>query len=270
MENRTRLLSTILGLSFALALTAQGAVIQHYWDFEGNYSDKSGSADGTAGAQVTTSLGHDGNTAAFFPSALTGGGAFTSAGYVDIDQTQTWSPGTGAFSMSYWFKIADDSSTIPRGIFDFSGDGATNDGPQSLYIGTSGNLAFRIDGTTTGAAALVPVAEDNLWHFVVANYTPGSGIEVHLDGFGVDGTAGSDFGTVTFNADQYLGAFNVNTVVDRGLNGSLDDVAIYEGVLTETEINGLFSGAISPLNIPEPSSALLGAIGLLTILRRRR
>ena len=56
-------------------------------------------------------------------------------------------PLTAAFSVSYWFRLPDDGvgNTVPRGIFDFSGNGG--DGPQSLYIGTNGNLAFRIDGT---------------------------------------------------------------------------------------------------------------------------
>jgi len=249
----------------ATALPAMSATLVHYWDFEGGYADKAGSADGTAGAEVSTSTGWDGNTAAQFPGAVSGGGAFDSTGYVDIT---VGTPVAGAFTMSYWIKIADDGGTNARGIFDFSGDGG--DGPQSLYIGGTGNLAFRVDGLSGGGAALAPLAEDDLWHFVVASYDPTNGIEVHIDGFGVDASNPSTYGTVNWDPDQYLGAFNVGTNVDRGLDGSLDDVAIYDGLLTESQINGLFNGTLSPDGIPEPGVTLLGALGLLGLLRRRR
>lgn len=272
---KTKIKSTLIlsGLAALLPLTAPGAaIVQNYWDFEGGYNDKIGSANGTAGAEVTTTTGHGGSgTGAVFPGALSGGGAFDSTGYVDINPV-TPSSGTTGFSMSYWFKIADDGGTNARGIFDFSGDGG--DGPQSLYIGSNNSIAFRVDGTTGGGAALYNNGgagfEDNLWHFVVATYDPVNGIELHVDGFGVDASNTSTYGTVNWSADQYLGAFNVNTQVNRGLDGSLDDVAIYSGILSEAEITGLANGSLTPDQIPEPSTLLLGALSGLALLRRRR
>ena len=270
MKMKTTLV--LAGMAALLPLAASGAaVVQNYWDFEGGYADKTGSANGTAGAEVTTTTGHaGGDTAAVFPGALSGGGAFDSTGYMDINPVVP-SSGTNAFSMSYWFKIANDGNTNARGIFDFSGDGG--DGPQSLYIGSNGNIAFRIDGLGGGGAALYNNGgagfKDDAWHFVVATYDATAGIELHVDGFGVDASTGS-FGTVNWDPDQYLGAFNVNTQVDRGLDGALDDVAIYSGILSETEITGLANGSLTPLNIPEPSALLLGALSGLALLRRRR
>ena len=80
----------------------------------------------TAGAEVTTSVGFDGGTAATFVSGIEGGGAFDETGYVALDSSI--SSVTGEFSLSYWVKLSVDATTTPRGIFDFSGDGG--DGPQ--------------------------------------------------------------------------------------------------------------------------------------------
>ena len=258
------LLLLIALLFTTLATTPAGAVdLVHYWDFEAGYDDVAGTADGTAGSLVTSATGHDGGTAANFVGEVASG--FTADAYVDIDSSQFVSPGTGAFSMSYWFKIADDGTTNARGIFDFSGNGG--DGPQSLYIGNTGNLAFRVDGTSGGQAALVPVSEDDQWHFVAATYDPSVGIQVHLDGYGVDAsTTTTNFGNVVFDTDSYIGAFNVNdTIAARGLDGGLDDLAYYSGVLSQSEIEDLYSGAAVPSDfIPPPPVPLSLEVNILT------
>ena len=143
MKSRSHWLGALMALSTPLA--AQNATVLNYWDFETDYADKAGTADGTAGTEVTTTTGHDGGTALFAPDSLAGGGAFDNRGYVDLAGAGVFNSGTAAFSMSFWFKIADDGGTNARGLFDFSGNGG--DGPQSLYIGTTNNLAIRIDGT---------------------------------------------------------------------------------------------------------------------------
>ncbi|MCP5537846.1 MAG: PEP-CTERM sorting domain-containing protein [Akkermansiaceae bacterium] len=261
--------------SFAVsALTIAGgygaASVVNYWDFEGGYTDKAGTAHGTAGANVSTTAGHTGSpTAAVFPASQAGG--FTSASYVDLPAGNVHNSGSDAFSMSFWFNIS--NATTNRGILDFSGNGG--EGPQSLYLSATNTLAFRVDGAGGGGAALYDSTasplDDGNWHFVAATYDPVTGIEVHIDGYGVDASAGG-FGAVNWNTDQYLGAFNVfGTTADRGLGGSLDDVAIYSGILSEAQITGLASGALTPLEVPEPSgTVLLGLAGMTFMLRRRR
>ncbi|QDU55081.1 LamG domain-containing protein [Aeoliella mucimassa] len=258
--------SAVLAL-LVFASTASAAQILHYWDFETSYADKVGAADGTAGSEVTTSVGHDGATAATFPGSLAGGGAFTEEGFVDT----TGADVIGAYAFTYWFKIADDGTTNPRGLFDFSGNGG--DGPQSLYIGNSDTLAFRMDGAGGGGAATYAPEgglEDDQWHFVAANYDPTTGIELYVDGSTVVGSLDASFGDAVggWDADQYLGAFNVNytTQVARGLDGSLDDVAIYSGTLTPAQIQGIYEGSLLPTQVPEPSTALMLLGGLTTLL----
>lgn len=229
-------------------LPLKGADLIHYYDFESGYEDLAGEADGAAGNEVATSTGFDGGQAAFFPGSLTSGDPFDERGVVGIDPPITEID--GEFSFSYWVKlVADVTADEPRGIFDFSGDG--EDGPQSLYIqrGPNANrLAFRVDGAGTGnAVAFVEVPEDDTWFFISATFSPGNELRVYLNGQLASTIDASPVIAVEWNALQYLGAFNLNGLeAARGLDGSLDDFAIYSGLLTPGEIADLYDGTLSP------------------------
>lgn len=240
-------------------LSAEEASIIHYWNFEEELPevpDEIGESGGTTGAEVTATTGPDDSGALFFPPAIQGGGAFDETGYVDLDPIVADVP--QAFSMTYWVSLEVDNTTNPRGIFDFSGNG--NQGVQSLFIQNGANadkMAFRVDGTNglnSAAVTFADVPEDESWFFVAATFDPSGDLEVHVNGFGIDASvSAAGTGDVTWDIDQYLGAFNVQPSnaanVNRGLNGSLDDVAIYSGILTPEEIEGLFDGTLKPTDI---------------------
>lgn len=56
------------------------------------------------------------------------------------------------------------------------------------------------------------------------------------------------------------------------MNGYLDDVALFNEVLSEAQIGTIMGGDFTEYVIPEPSSLVLAALGLLGVLglRRRR
>ena len=250
-----RIILALFGLVFCSTnMFAQDAELLHYWNFEGDFMDQIGLAHGsvTATTTVTFAAGFDGNQAMQTIAEVTSDDDF-----VTIDSAQTTDPQGEAFSFSYWFNMTNDFTTDPRGIFDFSGDG--DDGAQSLYIGNSDTLAFRVDGLGGGEPALFAnFLEDSFWHFAVATYDPVTGIELHVDGSGVDATAGVA-GTVNFAEDQYLGTFNFNdAILNKGLNGRLDDLAYYSGKLATEDIDGLFAGTLSPTDFAK--NVLLGDV----------
>jgi hypothetical protein len=93
------------------------------------------------------------------------------------------------------------------------------------------------------------------WHFVAATFDPAVGLEVHLDGYGVDAPAVSPAtpDPVSMDVVSYIGSFNFTGVSDdKGLNGDIDDFAIYQGVLSEAEITGLYDGTLAPTDINAP------------------
>ena len=253
MNNR-HTIQRIFGITL-LPFVSHSAELIHYYDFEGDFDDRVGEAHGTAGAEVTTSVGFDGGTAATFVSGIEGGGAFDETGYVALDSSI--SSVTGEFSLSYWVKLSVDATTTPRGIFDFSGDGG--DGPQSLFIQTGANenkLAFRVDGNgTSNALVFVDVPEDDSWFFITATFAPGVELKVYVDGVLAQTGDATGVTEVPWDFQPYLGSFNVNTQPNRGLFGSLDDFAIYSGILTEAEVANLFDSTLSPLDF-DPASAV--------------
>ena len=224
------------------------AELKHLWDFEGDewWLDKAGQAHGTVTATTTLT------TAAGAGEVGTAMQIQTSVGgpddFLQLDSSELFVPGVEAFSVVFWVRMPDDGTTDPRGIIDFSGDGG--DGIQSLYIGNSGELAFRVDvpGGAFSLAKITADLEDDAWHFVAATYDPVAGLEVHLDGFGVDGAASASAGSVPVNSISYLGSFNYITTQpaqSKGLGGRIDDLAIYSGVLTEAEITGLNDNVVA-------------------------
>jgi hypothetical protein len=258
--------------SFALILflpSALGAAtLTNLWNFESPnpFNDKVGTANGTAGSSITTSTGFNGGTAAVFPASVG-----SSAHYVDIDESTITSMVGSGFSITFWFKIANDNATVTRGLFDFSGNGGDT-GIQGLILGTN-NLNFRIDGvgTPNSVINIAPPSsvEDNEWHHIALTFQAGlaDGFKLYLDGAPLTSSSTTAFTLSTGvgpNANSYLGSFNFTGATEtKGLNGALDEFGIWSGVLTPSEVTALAA-------IPEPATALLGGLGLLTLLRRRR
>ncbi|MDA7868781.1 LamG domain-containing protein [Akkermansiaceae bacterium] len=214
------------------------AELKHLWDFEGEewWVDKVGEADGEEPADTSTLTVEPGvgerGASLKIQAEISGGND-----HLLLASNDLYEPGTEAFSMFFWVRMPDDMTTAARGIFDFSGNGG--DGVQSLYIGAAGDLAFRIDFPGAGVALVrVPIdLEDGEWHSVAATYDPQGRLEVHIDGFGVDGFADAVAGPVTFASECYLGSFNFTGTSDlKGVGGNIDDFAIYSGVLSEEEI----------------------------------
>ena len=217
------------------------AELKNFWDFEGEqwWLDKEGEAHGEEPSDTTTlerepGVGEQGKSLSV-GSEISGGND-----HLLVASDELFQPGNEAFSFFFWIRMPDDMTTDARGIFDFSGNGG--DGVQSLYIGSAGELAFRIDFPgADNALVRVPVElEDGEWHSVAATYDPQGRLEVHIDGFGVDGFADAVDGPVLMAPDSYLGSFNfTGTARNTGIGGNIDDFAIYSGVLSEEEITAL-------------------------------
>lgn len=249
MMIRCRLLGVLLVSAVPLFEVGIAAELRHFWDFEGEqwWLDKEGEAHGVEPSDRTTlriepGVGGVGQSVGV-ATAIRGGDD-----HLVVAADELFQPGDEAFSFFFWVRMPDDMTTDPRGIFDFSGNGG--DGVQSLYIGGSGELAFRIDFPGAGnALAKVPIdLEDGEWHSVAATFDPQGRLELHIDGFGVDGFADAVNGPVSMASDAYLGSFNfTGTAKNNGIGGNIDNFAIYSGILSEAEITALST----PLERPD-------------------
>lgn len=269
VDSLIRLRLTLLQLAGAAAVAAgPAAETRHFWDFEGDapFSDKVGEAHATVTATTAVALaeGHQAGTHAMVtPVAVAGADQ-----YAAVPGGTLHAPLLDGFSFSGWFRMSADSANN-RGIFDFSGNGF--DGPQMLLTSTN-SLNFRLDGIGTYnlvAAKTGATVEDGQWHFFAAVYDPSLStdtLKLYLDGATVAASVSrnaTDATSVTPNTSCWLGTFNfTGSSENKGLDGSLDDLACYAGTLTEEQILGLFEGTLTP-----PDLAPAGPIKLLSFDR---
>jgi len=178
--------------------------------------------------------------------------------------------------MPYWFSdnVNDDANVTPT----VPGSPGTGDilatfsltptVGQQISLGTTnvfdiGVLAYVNSGSYTATARLF-VASDAAFTNILATSTTISNNRAAVSGGTVTSSTAGDStevvgllgldNAVTSSSTLYFGVAVVDNDSSGGPNARLDGIGVY--------------GAVSP--VPEPSSALLGGLGALLLLRRRR
>ena len=105
--------------------------------------------------------------------------------------------------------------------------------------------------------------EVGVWHHVAWTNTAGDGQQtIYVDGVEVGSGGGGNAGAYNNNGLEPL---LVGTSRNQGsFNGDLDDVRVYDEVLSGAQIAALATV------IPEPTSGILLSLASLALLRRRR
>ncbi len=158
------------------------------------------------------------------------------------------------------FLSTSDSSTAARAEIRLN-TGLGNTGVYSFRTGArSGNAASSFRSVTSDTFALTL----NQWYTLatVIDYSNDT-IKIFLNGVDiVSGSEAADFvETSTPDTNSNLALIGNNGGVAPAYSGDFDNTRIY---------NDDQSANIAALSIPEPSTALLGALGVLALLRRRR
>lgn len=266
MSSRSLLACSLLSLAALSGQSASAALIAHYTFDETSgttATDSVSGANGAIGTNVT--LGTTGK----YGTAFTFNNDATQAGIVDmgnatpifnaINTSQT-------VTISVWMNWS--SSTDNRDTVVFLGD--SNTSTSYVDLGTLGGTNTANLGGVYGRTR-VSAAQDLLrgsgfnngaWHHIA--YTVNAATDttqLYIDGSLVGTITTPAFAFQTFNNFE-VGRLGRSAPVD-GFTGSVDDLRIYDTVLTGGEIATLAA-------VPEPSAALLGGLGVLGLLRRRR
>lgn len=244
----------------ALASPSTAATLIHNWTFDTNTNDTVGTHHGTLqGNAALTTLG-----GGKFGEAVTLDGN-TDYVTVSVAAGQSSLPATD-FSLTAWiYRETDGAFMYVAGTDDTSATrGAylrvdTPAADSKLF----GNLI--LNGTaqrTFGAANSIKLNE---WMHVAMTVSSTSGTEIFVNGVSVGTNATAQEHTV-------YNLFNIGARDNggNGFDGLIDDVAIFSGVLTQTEMNNVITLGAASYAVPEPTAALLGSLGLLALLRRRR
>ena len=164
-------------------------------------------------------------------------------------RTLTSAPAPQVFSIEAWFKT---DSTSGGKIIGF-GDAATRDSvsnDRNVYIDGAGRVSFGVYPGETRAIGGGANFNDDRWHHVVATLSP-SGQKLYVDG--VEIAASLD----TTSAHPYSGYWRIggdtiggwpNAGTSPYLKGAISNVAIYDRVLTPSEMASHRKIALGVLN----------------------
>lgn len=210
-----------------------------WYGFSGNTNDASGNNNNltlNGGVVATTDRIGAVNSAYNFNG---------SSGYLIVNTFSEAFKQSGAFSFSIWLKVEGNSST---GVAMMSG------------ISTSGRHIWNIQTNTTqgmfgtnkqGSAwnwAYGPSFTLNVWEHYVATYDNGSMI-LYKNGVQV-ATQSNTYTTATFSANPlYIG--KGLSATSGFFDGDIDDIGIWNRVLTAAEINNIYTSSLSTSEISE-------------------
>ena len=243
------------------------ATLVGLWQFEGGYADSSGSGnDGAAVGSVSLVPGQSGFGQA---ASFTGGNS-----HVLVADSDTLDLGTGsALTIAAWVNHSDPNWAHILAKAPGTGAQSNRPGNYSLRLNTGSKVSEFLYQNTTGdpnnfnpAGSSLTGTLANTWTHLAVTISTAGGVTYYLNGV-PDGTdTVTDFGR-TNNDPLYLGN---RADFFTGLTGLLDDVAIFDEELSQSQIQTIGAGDFSAYVIPEPAASFLLALGGLVMGFRRR
>jgi len=217
--------------TFAACGTVTNGLVACY-PFEGNANDASGNGNNGSVSNATLTTDRFGTPNAAYK--FNGVNSF-----IRVPHNSRLNANPSGFSVVLWFKPA--STQTPIHVLIDKSHGGT-DGASSWVlqcvndgINATNSFMFALGNGHQFIKTSSPCIIDNQWHFVVVNFD-GSVIKFYLDGTLSQTLQFS--GTPVSNArDMLIGTWWYG---NRFFNGAIDDIGIYERILSETEIKQLY------------------------------
>lgn len=251
---------TLLIAPLALAASPVHAALTAYWNFDGNTIDQVSTNAGTLNGSAAT------NGTALAPNSSSSLSLPVSGSYLDTGINGGLG-GTGSFTVLAWINT---TTSVSAGVFSYSPtSGGLGGADLRLLIQGNGDLRVEMSQGAGFDLSAAGALNDGNTHMIAAVFNSSTGnsfqdIDLYVDGTFYDVTSGTDH-SISLGSDVVLIGRDQINPTNRPFVGEIDDVAIYDEALTLAALNNLATNGI-----PEPSAALLGAVGTLLLLRRRR
>jgi len=265
---------SLLLVLFVAASSQAGILdgLDAYWPMDGNLEDVAGDLGSAANDfdDDGSIVGTDGSVS-FADGKFGQGGLFDGEdGYVMVPDSVDLAKGGQDLSISAWFQV-----------------GAFDTGWQALLAkGEGANYRIARQGGDTNFMAYAgggadlrggPDVADGAWHHIAATTANGG-----LTAYYINGTLVEDLSTRAPDTTAMLVDERSSDPVSlhiggnagaagREWEGGIDDVAIWNRVLSQSEITALSQNSVGSL-VPEPASGMmiiLGMFGFLGLRRRR-
>jgi hypothetical protein len=146
----------------------------------------------------------------------------------------------------------------------FEGTGTTGD---RYGIKISNNTIQASPDGSVAQGRLPTISNGNWVHIVAVNDPTAGNSKIFINGV----QSGSNGTLITVDSTDPNTKWTMGTYWNSpswNFTGALDDVQVYDVALSSSDIGFLYSNPGTA--VPEPSIALLGSLGVLALLRRRR
>jgi hypothetical protein len=243
-------------LFVALPWASRAAVLAH-WSF-----NESG------GAIAHDSVGSYNGTLSPAGASFSGGGISGNAislnralnGFVSMGNVLGFT--SQPFSIVAWLKTAPGYSTSDSAIVSkhaaFSQNGFWLMANQAGGGGQTGKAIFG-EGASWASVTSTSAINDGNWHQIVAVFNPNVSLKIYVDGAPSEASFPASSSLVANNVSFLIGGVN-NGPMEGRLTGLVDEVQVYNHVLSDGEINFLYQ---NPSQIvPEPGIAAFAVVGL--------
>lgn len=208
-----------------------------HWPLNGDANDNGGGGKNGTATNVT-----------FMQSKLAMGGSMVGTGYIEMASPMTVN-GTSTFTLSCWINPNAVNVAYQRIITQKSTSASTTEFGAQIVLNNNKITAFASNVTTTFDAAIDPgTASVGVWYFITATYD-GNDVKLYVNGV-LANTAAYSAGTKSAgnNTNVWdIGAFLQASTYYGKLNGIIDDVRLYNTVLTPAQIKNLYIDGVQKL-----------------------
>jgi hypothetical protein len=222
--------------SNSVEVSATPSDMRAYYPFEGNALDSSGNGFNGTASSITYVSGKVGSQAAQFNGT---------SSYVAIPRSIT-----DDFTVALWVKTTDTAGSAGaqwwsgKGLVDGEVAGGGADWGTAIVNGKFVLGVGSASGDTTIASSVN--MNDGAWHHVAATRNNTSGaMQVYVDGV-LRGSGVGPTGSRTWPPNLRIGSIQTG---NNFLNGSLDDVRLYDRILTSNEIAALIAPPAAPAGL---------------------
>lgn len=170
-----------------------------------------------------------------------------SSGRISMGNPANLNFGNSPFSLEAWFNWNGGGGTSANNIIRKSNYGPGQGSGYWLRVG-SGTLEFSVGATTgpDGQSIITTPISTGVWHHAVAVKDSSGNIKLYVDGQSKGTVLRQDSNTNSTSEVPFLiGAWSLGGGVSEFFNGQIDEVAVYNRALNESEVQNLFgSGSI--------------------------
>ncbi len=250
MKLRHRLLP--LGLA-ALFVGGAKADLTFYYDFTSGVTNAGTGGNGTAGTINSGSLVNAtpapaGSGGQYYTNSASGDASSGTGINTGITVDTVGIQGGGAYTAMAWVKF--NTSAGDNMVFG-------NNGGNALHLGAR-DAAYHFGHW--GADTTVGTIDTTGWHHVTWKFEPGVGQSILVDGYTLQNTPNNVGGLNNSGFNLIIGSSQNG----GGLEGNLDDVAVFNSALNIAQVKAISSGAILP-NSPSLNSIVVAAPSAVTI-----